>query len=371
MKVTFPHLSHTEVALKTLFAKHGVECIIPPKSSKRTLTLGVQHSPMELCLPYKVLLGNIIEGLEQGADTVINVAGPGLCRLGYYARLHEEVLRGLGYQFEMINFDWQEGQIVGLAKFIRRLLGNEKPWREILGDIKYGMAQLTLMDDIEKRVHWVRARELEEGTASRVWRTVGDRVAAAFSPAELKQLRRQIFGELDAIPLKPNFQPLQVAFLGEFFLAVDPFCNMDLEEELGKRGVEVTRHAYLMEWAKVWLFFEALGMSHGKKVQRAAGRYLRRDVSGDAVQSLGETILHQQKGFDGIVHIMPFTCMPEIVAQNIFPKLTKEYNIPVLSLVLDEQMGRSGILTRLEAFVDLMARRRARPANAGIREGAV
>lgn len=371
MKVTFPHLSHTWVALKTLFAKHDVECIVPPKSSKHTLNLGVRHSPMELCLPYKVLLGNIIEGLEMGADTVINVAGPGLCRLGYYSRLHEEALKELGYQFEMVNFDWQEGQIVGLVKFIRRLLGEQKPWREILGDIKFGLAQLTLMEDIEKRVHQVRARELEVGAASLVWRDAGERVSAAFSPAELKRARQGIFAELDAIPLKPNFQPLRMAFLGEFFLAVDPFCNMDLEEELGKRGVEVTRHAYLMEWAKVWLFLEALGFSHGKKVQRAAGQFLRRDVSGDAVQSLGETILHQKQGYDGIVHIMPFTCMPEIVAQNIFLKLTKEYHIPVLSLILDEQMGRAGTLTRLEAFVDLMQRRRSRPAASALREGAI
>ncbi|MDO8687838.1 MAG: hypothetical protein Q7K41_04540, partial [Dehalococcoidales bacterium] len=50
------------------------------------------------------------------------------------------------------------------------------------------------------------------------------------------------------------------------------------------------------------------------------------------------------------------TCMPEIIAQNIMPK-TKE-NIPVLTILCDEQTTRTGMLTRLEAFVDLLASKR-------------
>ncbi len=48
--------------------------------------------------------------------------------------------------------------------------------------------------------------------------------------------------------------------------------------------------------------------------------------------------------------------MPEIIAQNIMPK-TKE-NLPVLTILCDEQLAKPGMLTRLEAFVDLLERRR-------------
>jgi predicted nucleotide-binding protein (sugar kinase/HSP70/actin superfamily) len=50
--------------------------------------------------------------------------------------------------------------------------------------------------------------------------------------------------------------------------------------------------------------------------------------------------------------------MPEIIAQSIMPQVQKDHDIPVLSIVLDEQMGRAGFVTRIEAFVDLMQRRR-------------
>ncbi len=68
------------------------------------------------------------------------------------------------------------------------------------------------------------------------------------------------------------------------------------------------------------------------------------------------------KEYDGLIHLAPFTCMPEIVAQNIMP-VTKE-KIPVLTILCDEQTTKTGMLTRLEAFVDLLERkRRARPRN--------
>jgi hypothetical protein len=48
--------------------------------------------------------------------------------------------------------------------------------------------------------------------------------------------------------------------------------------------------------------------------------------------------------------------MPEIVAENIMQSTIED--IPVFVLISDEQMGKQGMLTRLEAFVDLLEFRR-------------
>jgi predicted nucleotide-binding protein (sugar kinase/HSP70/actin superfamily) len=353
------------VPFKALLEKHDIECVVPPMFSKRTMSLGVKYSPEWMCLPYKVLLGNLIEGLEQGADTVIDVRGPGLCRLGYYAKLHEDTLRDLGYQFKIKAFDWQAEAIIALTKFIREILPGKKPWRVVVGELKFAIQQLALMEEIERRVHYIRPREVKKGEATRLWRGAGERVCAARTPAELKRVREGLLAELEAIPLDPAARPLRVSLLGEFYVVLNPFCNMDIEEELGKRGVEVTRSAWLTEWLKAWLILEWVGLGHGHKVKRAARPYLSRDVSGDAVQALGETILHKEEGFDGIIHLYPFTCMPEIIAENIYPRLIKDHSIPVLPIVFDEQMARAGLITRLEAFIDLMERRRAKAGVAG------
>ena len=60
---------------------------------------------------------------------------------------------------------------------------------------------------------------------------------------------------------------------------------------------------------------------------------------------------------------MPFSCMPEIVSQNILTKVSKEENIPVMSLVLDEQTGKAGYQTRIEAFIDLVKRKKVKQKN--------
>jgi len=358
MKVTFPHAGQAWVPLSTVFAKAGVECIVPPPCSKRTLSLGVKYSPEWVCLPFKLNLGNFVEALELGADTLVYVAGPGLCRLGYYAKVAEQILRDAGYQFEMVTFDWQEKQIFGLAEFLRKLLGN-RSWRQIAGDIKFGMTQLATMDELERTAHRLRPRAQNPALITQIWRTAGQRVAKAWTDRELKRVKAEILQEYQDVPKDPKADPLRVGLLGEFFMVIEPFVNMDIEDLLGRMGVEVVRHSFFTNWAKTWLFLEAIGLGHDQKVKRAAAPYLSRDVSGDAIFTLGETILHHKEGFDGIVHLLPFTCMPEIIAQSIMPQVTKDHEIPVLSIVLDEQMGRAGFVTRVEAFVDLMRRRRA------------
>ena len=46
--------------------------------------------------------------------------------------------------------------------------------------------------------------------------------------------------------------------------------------------------------------------------------------------------------------------MPEIIAQDLLPTVSRDLGIPVMTLVLDEHSSGTGVLTRLEAFVDLV-----------------
>jgi len=71
------------VPIKALIERLGAEIIVPPPCSRRTLSLGTQYSPEFVCLPYKLLVGNFIEGLERGADTLVMVDDDSICRQGY------------------------------------------------------------------------------------------------------------------------------------------------------------------------------------------------------------------------------------------------------------------------------------------------
>ena len=98
--------------------------------------------------------------------------------------------------------------------------------------------------------------------------------------------------------------------------------------------------------------------SHRERAVKNASKYMKRAIGGECIETIGDTVYAAKHGIDGVIHIMPFSCMPEIVSQNILSKVSRNENIPVLSLVLDEQTGKAGYITRIEAFIDLVKRRR-------------
>jgi predicted nucleotide-binding protein (sugar kinase/HSP70/actin superfamily) len=97
-----------------------------------------------------------------------------------------------------------------------------------------------------------------------------------------------------------------------------------------------------------------------RRAKRAVRRYLAFSPGGECVVTLARVITYSRAGFDGVIHLLPFTCMPELVAASILPAVTHDHPIPVLRLVIDEHTDGTGVRTRLEAFVDTLRARRAR-----------
>jgi len=357
MRLTFPHIGTAYVAISAMLKSVGVDYVVPPFSSHRTLSLGVRYSPEFVCLPYKLVMGNIIEGLEAGADTVLMIEGAGLCRLGNYASAMEKALRDLGYDFKMITTRLFEGRIFGIPKLLKRISGGA-PTAQILSGIRFALSKLNALDTVEIEVQRIRARERAQGSADQAWRQAISDIDEADTVEEVHRARDAALAKLAEIPQNGSLDPLRVAIVGEIFVVLDPFVNMDVEKELGRLGVEVHRTILLSDWTRSSLILAPFGYSQHKEAHEAAMPYLKRDVGGDGWESVGDTVVHANEGFDGVFHLTPFTCMPEIIAQNIMPKVMQDTQIPVLTITCDEQMGRQGVITRVEAFVDLMRRKR-------------
>ncbi|MFX0018462.1 MAG: hypothetical protein ACFFAF_07015, partial [Candidatus Hermodarchaeota archaeon] len=77
---------------------------------------------------------------------------------------------------------------------------------------------------------------------------------------------------------------------------------------------------------------------------------------GEAVWNIGAYLESQEKGFDGFVHIFPFTCMPEISLMGMLEaeKNMDKFYMPHIHFSLDGSSGFEGLRTRIEAFHDLM-----------------
>ena len=93
------------MVLEVLYPALGIEVIPPPPITKKTIEIGVKLAPQNACFPMKVTLGNFIEGIEKGADTIFMAGGVGPCRFGYYGQIQRIIIEDLGYDVNFVLID--------------------------------------------------------------------------------------------------------------------------------------------------------------------------------------------------------------------------------------------------------------------------
>lgn len=371
MRASFPRLGSATLAFKTLLESLGREVVPPPPPSKRTLTLGTRYSPECVCFPFKVNVGNYLEALEKGADTIVMLGGCGPCRFGYYAEIQRLILQDLGYQFDMIVLESPQISWWKFLEGIRKLVqGNSV--KEIRRAIQTTWAKILAIDEVEEMVRQIRPRELTKGTTTRAYRRALGLIDGAKDLEAIETAQKAALQEIGRVPTRPRNDVLRVGLVGEFYTVLEPFANQDIERLLGEMGVEVVRFLTVSEWVRNNLARSSESKKRREEIHRAAYPYIRNFVGGHGQESVGETVLHARSGCDGVIHLLPFACMPEITARSVLSRVSRDLALPILSLSLDEQTGKAGIITRLEAFVDLLARRRRvdslvlRPARADL-----
>lgn len=359
MKVTFPHMGNTYILAKGMLDDLGLEYVIPPFNSKKALEIGTRVAPELACLPLKINIGNFIQAHEQGADTVLITGGCGPCRFGYYCEMHREILRDLGVNMDIITLEYVKGNPGGFLEMIRKLTGGLNPFRT--ASIIRNTAKVSKqVDELEKLCFKVRAREQKKGMADRVYRSFQQKVMQVKGCREILELIRKTRLELEEIPLDQEYQPLRIGIVGEIYTTIDPFANFDIAERLGQQGIEVDRSVTVSQWVIEHIIKNALHLPRDLRFKEAAAPYLGTMIGGHAQETVGNTVLYARDGYDGVIQIYPLTCMPEIVAESILPAVERDLDIPVLTLIMDEMTGEAGYYTRIEAFVELLEKRRER-----------
>ncbi|HBS58310.1 MAG TPA: CoA protein activase [Firmicutes bacterium] len=354
MRVTFPRMGALDLTFNTLFKQLGAEVVPPPPATKATLALGVKHAPEFACLPLKLMLGNFIQAVELGADTIVMCGGCGPCRLGHYAQVQQQILEDLGYRARIVVL---EASVCDLLPKIRHLAPH-KSWREILRAINIAWVKMNASDGIESLMLKIRPRAVKPRAVTEIYEQGLQLLAAAHTVEEIRTAHRETFAAVKALPLRAEKPLLRIGIVGELFVALEPLVNQEIERRLGELQVEVKRTLYVSEWVRSHLLWSRQARKQRRAVKDAAQPYLGHWVGGHGLESIGRTIQLAQAGFDGVIQVLPFTCMPEIVAKSILPQISKDYGMPVMTLVLDEHAGEAGIMTRIEAFVDLLERRR-------------
>ncbi len=349
MKVTFPHMGPV-LAYRKLFTKLGHEVIMPPRPSDRTIALGVKHSPEFICFPFKIILGSYLEAIERGAELIVTSGGIGACRAGYFGALSEKILRGLGHDVRVIVFD---NIFEDFPAFYRQLqlLTNQTPLRQSLAALQLALHLVWAYDKYEKKLAALRPYEKIPGTCNQSWREIQGLLDGSDNLRQLWLHMKQADALVAAVERVERPEVLKVGLVGEIYLVMEGSMNHELEGRLAALGVAAVRYRYISSWLQHCFF-------PPRPIFRRADRYLKYSVGGHERENIGQIIAYKEQGFDGIIHVMPFGCMPELVTQTIIPTLSEDLDLPILSLSLDEQTGWVNNQVRLEAFIELLHNRR-------------
>ncbi|MFL0247846.1 2-hydroxyglutaryl-CoA dehydratase [Candidatus Clostridium stratigraminis] len=358
MKITFPHLGNVNIAAKALFSDLGIDYIMPPLNSCRSLEIGSSYSPEEICLPFKLMIGNYIESIKLGADTVLLTGSCGPCRFGEYCELQMNLLNKLGYNLDFIVLD--QPSDIGVNELLCRLNkikgASKKNFVNRTAAVINAIKINSLMDKFEADLHYMAGFEKNRGDCRELLKELKNKLINCPKAEDMKGIIKEYFEKLNNIEIDKSKEPLKIAIIGEIYTIIEPFANMYIEDKLMEYGICSKRKLSPSWWVKDTLL-SPLKLD-SLAIKNAGRDYLKLGIGGYAQECIGEAMLAKREGFDGAIQVMPLGCMPEIVSKSILPAISQKENFPIMSLVIDEMTGEAGYITRLEAFIDLLERRR-------------
>lgn len=137
---------------------------------------------------------------------------------------------------------------------------------------------------------------------------------------------------------------VSLALIGHPYLLYDDFVNHRLIERLGKMGMTLSTPDMV---------------SHSDR-QKGVTTLVGKSYWGYEDEIVGAGGYYLDSRIDGVIAVVAFGCGPDSLMIDIAARYAREKaKKPFLNLTLDEHTGEAGILTRLEAFVDMIKRRKA------------
>ncbi len=137
---------------------------------------------------------------------------------------------------------------------------------------------------------------------------------------------------------------LKIAVIGHHYNVFDSFTTMSLLDRLQGMDVDVVTSDMIPE-----------------EVQRAELRSLPKDIYWSYEREVVGSVLAcvRRKMVDGVIFMISFACGPDSILQVVCEQERKAAgNLPMMCMVIDEHTGEGGFITRIEAFVDMLRRKK-------------
>ena len=133
---------------------------------------------------------------------------------------------------------------------------------------------------------------------------------------------------------------MKIAVMGHGYTIFDEYLSMNLIRHLQALGVRVITPEMLAPELS-----EEYAAALPKRMFWTLGKKI-----------LGNVLYHIEKNnLDGMLYVETFGCGPDSMIEDLSARyVRRSRNMPFQVITLDEHTGEAGVLTRLEAFVDMI-----------------
>ncbi len=344
--ISFPHLGDYYIPIKFLLTKlTKYKVIAPPPITKKTIELGSIYSPNFVCIPFKYNLGNFIEALENKANILIQAGGG--CRYGYYAEVQEKILKDLGYEFEFYNLVENDSVTLKSSYKMFKKINKKTSIFKMLYYIPLTILMIIYMDNIDEYIRHRIGFEVEKNSFINLKKEMLDSFSTITGYIDLTMKYLYYKNKFKHLKINKPKNCLKIGIIGELYTNMEYFSNYYLEKELASMNIEIKRFTNLS-----YLLYKKRKMR--KKQLKYIKEYCKYTIGADGMDNVYRTKYLIANKYDGIIHIKPSFCTPEIGAIPIINKVCNDYKMPIIYLSYDHQTSEAGIKTRLEAFYDML-----------------
>lgn len=302
------------------FSDLGIEIVLSDATTKQTMTSGSSLVVPETCLPVKVYVGHILNLLDKGVDKIfvpsIQSILPKIYNCSKIRGLPDLIRNVVKRDFTLIEATLDKSEKNhGLYDFLMEIA---KPFG------------ITDFERVKK-------------ASKNAWKVYNNFHVMTRSGVPYKKALKSAIENKVIIAENQKSYPISIALIAHGYNLYDDRVSMKIFDKLEKLDVK----AYTAEQLTIEQMSEGLNSMHSRLYW--ANEY---EITGAAAHYI------QDRKIDGIITINAFGCGPDSLMLERISRFARKANKPVLHLSIDEQTGEAGFVTRIEAFVDMLYRKK-------------
>ena len=300
---------------KTFFEGVGAKVVVSQDTNKKILDEGVKNCVEDACLPVKTYVGHVINLKEKDVDYIFIPRIVSVERKKYLC-----------------------SKFLGLPDFIKSLIGDLPPIIDI--EINYYKNNDEFTQNEFIKVGRMFGKTKDQSLKAYFKATHQQKKFESLLKEGLTNLEALKVWEGKNLVKEESNYDLKIAVIAHPYDIMDEYISMGIIEKLKNMGAQV----YTMEMLERDLILEGVSM-----LSKEMFWNYERDILGAGLYFL------KQKNVDGVIMVSAFGCGPNSMTEELLERIYKrEKEVPFMLITIDEHSGEAGIMTRLEAFTDLL-----------------